>query len=248
MSGEKRAPSLREHIEWRANRAWVRLGRPIYRLALPSHVADPNYGFNRGRPIDRYYIEAFLAEHADRIRGDVLEIEHDLYTRRFGDGRIRRSDILHVDPNFPAATITADLTDGRGVASNRFDCVIITQTLHCIFDVTSAVRTLHRILKPNGSVLATVPAVARLDRPPGHGWGEHWRFTSMGLERIFGDVFGRANVKVHVYGNLQVTIAGLMGLATEDLRRAELETRDPLYEYLIAARADKCPAAKTHAR
>jgi SAM-dependent methyltransferase len=236
---EIRGPPLRERIRWRLDRARVRLGQPVHRLRLPQGPVDPNYGFNRGRPIDRYYIEAFLGEHAHCIRGDVLEIEHDVYTRRFGGCRVLRSDILHIDPDFPAATIVADLTDGCSVDSNRFDCVVITQTLHCIYDVNSAVNTLHRIVKPGGSVLATVPAVARLDKRPGDGWGEHWRFTSMAIERMFGNVFGSANVRVRVYGNLKVIVAGLLGLAAEDLRPDELDARDPVYEYLIGVRADK---------
>src|SRR5690349_21130910 len=43
-----------------------------------------NFGFDRGLPIDRFYIEQFLAAEAGAIQGNVLEIEHDLYTRRFG--------------------------------------------------------------------------------------------------------------------------------------------------------------------
>ena len=240
MPGKKRRRSLRERITWRLERAQVRLTRPVVRFGLRRKPADPNYGFNRGRPIDRYYIETFLSRHANAIRGDVLEIEHDIYTRAFGGFRVRRSDILHVDPAFSGATITADLTDGYGIESDRFDCVIVTQTLHCIYDVGGAVRTTHRILKPGGSVLATVPCIARLDKPPGsEGWGECWRFTSIGVERLFSDVFGRANVHVQPYGNLTVSLAGLSGLAVEDLTTDELEHSDLLYEFLIGVRADK---------
>jgi len=31
------------------------------------------YGYDRGTPIERSYIERFLSEHAQRIRGSVLE-------------------------------------------------------------------------------------------------------------------------------------------------------------------------------
>ena len=34
---------------------------------------SPKWGLDRGRPIDRSYIESFLAQHASNIRGRVLE-------------------------------------------------------------------------------------------------------------------------------------------------------------------------------
>jgi hypothetical protein len=37
-----------------------------------------------GTPVDRYYIERFQSEHAERIRGNVLEVKDASYTRRFG--------------------------------------------------------------------------------------------------------------------------------------------------------------------
>src|SRR5919106_494225 len=54
------------------------------------------WGFDRGLPIDRYYIEQFLAKHASDVRGHALEIGDNTYTYRYGAGRITNSDILHV--------------------------------------------------------------------------------------------------------------------------------------------------------
>src|SRR6185503_10982321 len=39
------------------------------------------FGFDRGTPVDRYYIENFLADNASDIRGRVLEVGDDSYTR-----------------------------------------------------------------------------------------------------------------------------------------------------------------------
>ena len=46
------------------------------------------WSFDRGTPIDRYYVERFLAANAADVRGRVLEIGEDTYTRRFGGGRV----------------------------------------------------------------------------------------------------------------------------------------------------------------
>ena len=90
------------------------------------------YGFDRGQPIDRYYIARFLAANASLVQGRALEIGGDEYTREFGEGRVTRSDILNVNAGVPNTTFVADLTTGAGVPDAAFDCVILTQTLHLI--------------------------------------------------------------------------------------------------------------------
>src|SRR3954469_20019384 len=136
----------------------VRIGS-LHRLTPISRA----FGFDRGQPVDRHYIEAFLAAHAGDVRGDVVEIGDDAYTRRFGGDRVVRSDILHVSADNPRATIVADLADADHIASDSFDCVIVTQTLPLIFDIAAAVRTIHRILRPGGVCLATVPGISQVD-------------------------------------------------------------------------------------
>src|SRR6266511_3377036 len=63
-------------------------------------VSD-RYGYDRGTPVDRYYIERFLSEHAECIRGNVLEVKDAHYTRRFGSGA--RSHVVDIDRDNPDA-------------------------------------------------------------------------------------------------------------------------------------------------
>ena len=49
---------------------------------------------DRGKPVDRYYVDWFLSSHADDIRGRVLEIGDDTYTRRLGGDSVTRSEVL----------------------------------------------------------------------------------------------------------------------------------------------------------
>ena len=65
------------------------------------------FGFNRGTPIDRYYVEEFLARHAADIRGRVLEIGDASYTHRFGGVQVFQADVLHVSAGNPGATLWA---------------------------------------------------------------------------------------------------------------------------------------------
>src|SRR5262245_47647458 len=61
---------------------------------LPPVTGD--WGYSRGQPIDRFYIEQFLSRHRHDIRGHVLEIGDDSYTRRFGETRVTKSTIVDV--------------------------------------------------------------------------------------------------------------------------------------------------------
>ena len=123
---------------------------------------DPHFGGRRGKPVDRHYIERFLADHAADIQGRVLEVAEDHYTWRYGGNRVEQSDIIHVDPSNPRATLVADLADAGGIENDSFDCFICTQTLTYIYDVQSALATIHRILRPGGVLLATVPGISQI--------------------------------------------------------------------------------------
>lgn len=203
------------------------------------------FGFGRGLSVDRHYIEAFLTRCARDIQGRVLEIGDDAYTRRFGGQRVSGSDVLHVVPGHPGATMIADLTAADHLPSDIFDCIICTQTLQYIFEVPKAIHTLYRMLKPGGVLLATVPGISQISRYDMDHWGEHWRFTSLSAQRLFGERFGTEHVTVEARGNVLVAVAFLHGLAAQELRVEELHAHDRDYEVLITVRAVKAAQDQT---
>jgi len=200
---------------------------------------DSGFGLGRGKPVDRHYIEDFLRRHEGDIRGRVLEVGENAYTVEYGGRRVTQSDILHADDSNPRATLIGDLADGGALPGDAFDCFICTQTLTYIYDVQQAVRTIRRILKPGGVLLATVPGISQMSPYDRDRWGEYWRFTAQSLGRLLGDVFGAANVEVEAYGNVLASTAFLQGLCAGDLSHDELEHRDQRYQMLIAGRAVK---------
>lgn len=199
-----------------------------------------HFGYDRGQPIDRYYIERFLGDHADDVRGRVLEVGDASYTRRFGGDRVAQSDVLHVAEGNSHATIVADITQADHVPSDAFDCIIFTQTLHLVYDARAALHTLHRILKPGGVLLLTVPGISQIDSG---AWGEHWywSFTARALHRMAMEHFAHDSVQVTAHGNVLAAVAFLEGLAVEELRDEELNFRDPAYDVLVTLRAAKSP-------
>jgi SAM-dependent methyltransferase len=196
------------------------------------------FGYDRGLPVDRYYIENFLTRQAEDVRGRVLEIGDASYTRRFGGDRVTKSDVLHVVEGNPEATIVGDLTNADRIPSDTFDCFILTQTLHLIYELPTALQTIYRILKPGGVVLATVPGISQISNDQ---WASYWcwSFTTFSIQRLFEEVFPTANVKIEAFGNVLAAIAFLQGLAAEELRKEELDYCDRQYELLITIRAMK---------
>ena len=222
-------------------RGWARLGG-LRRLDPVSR----NFGFDRGTPVDRHYIESFLARHggpAGDIRGRVLEVQDRRYADRFGAGppAVERVDILDVDPANARATLLLDL----GVAPDRplpaFDCIICTQTLLLVYDVRQAVRNLHDLLAPGGVLLLTVPGISQICGEDSGAEADYWRFTSQSVQRLCDDRFGPGAAQVEAFGNVLTAAAFLYGLAAEELRPRQLDHCDPAYELIVAARATRAP-------
>jgi SAM-dependent methyltransferase len=201
---------------------------------------DPNWGFERGTPIDRVYVETFVGAHAADIRGRVLEIAAPDYTTRFGCG-VERVDILMATEGSPEATIVGDLTDAPQIPSDAFDCAIVTQTLQFVYDIRAALATLHRVLAPGGVLLATMPGITKISPPEDEQYGEWWHFTARSARRLAEEAFGAGNVEARSYGNVLSASGFLYGLAASDLEPEELAAHDRLYEVIVGVRAVKSP-------
>lgn len=199
-------------------------------------------GAGRGSFIDRYYIEKFLAAYKGHIQGHVAEVGCDAYTKQFGGDRVLHSDVLDINEGNDQRTITIDLTQPFAAPEGVFDCILCAQTVFEIYDYTSVIRSLHKMLKPGGVVLATVPGISPSvrGRMLGGGGEDWWRFTERSARRVFGEAFGPENVVVHTYGNVLTATAFLHGLVQEELTREELEYFDPDYEVTIGIKATKC--------
>ena len=204
------------------------------------------WGLDRGQPVDRYYIEGFLERHAADIAGDVLEVKDPGYTKRFERGA-RSYAVVDVAAHNEQATLIADLTQPDSLPAGAFDCIVLTQTLHLLFELETAVANLHRALAPGGVLLVTAPCVSRIDYESGVE-GDCWRFTAASAQRLFAQRFGAAGVAVEPLGNVLVCTAFLHGLASQDLDAAELEHHDPYFPLLLAVRAVKAGERGTPGR
>ena len=214
---------------------WVNFGE-LRRL----NPVSSEWGAERGLAIDRYYIEQFLDAHSSDVRGAVLEVADNYYTNKYGKDRVSKSDILNLEKGAnPHTTIAADITNAPQIGSNTYDCIVFTQTLQLVYDFHSAIRTLHRILKPGGVILATVAGISQTteDLPWDRNWC--WGFTSVSARKIFEEEFPKEYVTVQGYGNVLVAASFLYGLSTDDLKKNELDYYDRNYEIVLSIRAVK---------
>lgn len=216
---------------------WRRLRHPTFlRLVQGTEPLSERWGLDRGNPIDRYYIESFLRQHRQDIHGHVLEIQNNAYTRRYGI-QVTQSDVLDMDAQNPQATVVTDLTHADNIADDSMDCVILTQTLQFLYDPDTAVAHIHRFLRPDGVVLATMPGVSRIDGALANV--DYWRFTIASAQKLFGDCFGAKHISLRAYGNVLTAMAFLTGISRQELTRKELDAYDERFPVIVAVRAVK---------
>jgi hypothetical protein len=195
------------------------------------------FGYDRGGPIDRYYIESFLLQHAQAIKGRVLEIGDNVYTTKYGGERVKKSDVLNINEKVNA-TFIGDLSHAPQLPSLAYDCIILTQTLQFIYDYKSAIETCYRILKPDGLLLLTVPGISNIDHDE---WKDYWlwSFTKKSIECILNDIFKTGTVKVQSHGNVLTAASFLYGMGVTELTKHQLNYSDPHYQLVITAAAKK---------
>jgi SAM-dependent methyltransferase len=220
-------------------RLYRRLPVPRSLAAVPRLPAEPmsrRFGLDRGRPVDRVFIERFLERHAADIRGRVLEIYEPTYAARFGGDRVTQADVVDAAGGNPRATLVGDLREPGWLPARAFDCVIVTQTLQATADPAAVVRSLGEALSSDGVVLASFAGVSQRSMlGEEDGFRDLWRFTSDGVRELFARAGLRADVQA--YGNLAACGAFLYGMAEHETDPRAFAGDDPDYELVVCARA-----------
>jgi len=204
---------------------------------MPVDPVSRVFGLERGTAVDRYYIEKFLELNKDDIKGEVIEIDSNVYTRRYGKNKVTNEIKLHVFGWNGARK--GNFETGEGLTDEMADCLICTQTLQYIYNLESAMKNIYRILKPEGVALITVPGIKSLSLNDDNNWGEKWSFTKKSMTELCQNSFGEGNYLVNTYGNVKVTVAYLYGLCYEDLSAEDFLYNDKQYPFIITARVCK---------
>lgn len=199
--------------------------------SYPNRPVSRSFGFDRGQPVDRYFIDQFLEENKVHIKGKLLEIGDASYSKKFGQD-VESFDVLDIEEH-EDVTLVGNLETGVNLPSNTFDCFILTQVIHLLYDLQIASEMAMNVLKPGGTLLVTVPGISQSCRTK--TYGDYWRFTSMSLKRLFQDLEIVESVDVSSYGNLPTAQAFLEGRASHELSRSAFSFHDPHYEVIMGA-------------
>ncbi|MFI5915941.1 methyltransferase domain-containing protein [Dactylosporangium sp. NPDC051541] len=186
------------------------------------------WGWDRGLPVDRYYIERFIAANRGRLKGSALEVQSAQYTGEID--AVEHTTVLDIDESNTRATLIADLNEPESLPAATFDCVVLTQTLQYT-DPVAALRNVGRSLKPGGRAVVTVPCLSRVD--PEAPSVDLWRWTPAGLRRTIELAGLRGTVAGH--GNSLAAAAFMLGLSAEDVGRHRLALDDEAYPVIAGA-------------
>ena len=206
-------------------------------VSMPEKPLCRDFGFSRGTPIDRVYIEKFLEQNKFAIKGDVLEIAENTYTMKYGEDRVDTSHVLHVN-GWGENVICGNLETGEGITENRYDVAIITQTLMVIYNLPATVRNIHKLLKSGGVALITVSGISQISRYDAENWGSYWGFHPLAIKKLFEAEFSE-DIVIESYGNVKTASALLWGISAEELPKEIFKYNDPQYPVILGIKVKK---------
>ena len=185
------------------------------------------YGFERGTPIDRHYLNAFLATHHSLITGNVLEVQTDSYTHRFGRD-VQRADTFDIVPSATVTYVCDFAHCERAIPDHAYDCLLLPNTLPHFLELEPALSNALRVVRPGGAILASAAGLLLLtgDVP------EYWRLSPDGWRERLSTAWPGAALEIAGHGNCLTAVAAQLGLALEELTSAELDAYDPRFPVL----------------
>jgi SAM-dependent methyltransferase len=151
---------------------------------------------------------------------------------------VAQSHTVDINPQFQT-TYVCDLAQADAIPSGWYDCFLAPNTLQHLAELEPALKTMLRVVKPGGTILASAAALLPLI-PEG---GDYWRLSAEGWRLILGQQWAGCDVSVEARGNCLVALAAMHGLAHEELTTEELDAHDPRYPVLITIRCRKPGAA-----
>jgi len=179
------------------------------------------FGWDRGTPIDRYYVDRFFDQHREFITGDVLEIQQSVYTQRYGH-HLRTMHSFDIDPRF-GATFTCDLAHCEDVLpSQTYDCVLMPCTLSLLREIKPCLRNALRAVKPGGVILANGAGLIPFDGAD----TDFWHCSPEGWRHLTRSVWPDCEIVVEGHGNCLAVVAANLGLSAEELTAEELDCSD----------------------
>jgi SAM-dependent methyltransferase len=131
---------------------------------------------------------------AERTRKNMLVLDAGAgrgpYRRMFRHARYEAADFAQLSTAYTKLDYVCSLVD-IPVEDERFDRILFNQVLEHVDDPPAVLKELHRVLKPGGRILCTVPLFYQEHQQP----YDFFRYTQFALVKLFEDA-GFSNVRV----------------------------------------------------
>lgn len=196
------------------------------------------FGFDRGTPVDRYYLNSYLKIKSQYIVGSVAEIGDNDLSLKYGNKDIK-STVLVYGKAMGNNQISCDLTRHETLPTEEFDTFICTQTLNFVYDFEKALEGIVKTIKPGGSLLLSVAGLSQISEYDMNRWGDYWRFTSLTVEKLLSKYFKKDSFEVVSFGNAYTASGFLYGVSAEEISSSKLKYQDKNYQIIICAHAVK---------
>lgn len=190
------------------------------------------FGFLRGEPIDRYYLNQFVEKIRPEIVGNIMEIGAIANAK----AAYQLSDnasycVLNIE-KWSEEDIVGDAHDISIIKPETFDTILLFNVLEHCYAPWIVIENIHTWLKPGGKCFASVPSAVKIHDTP----QDYWR----PLPDAFNWMFRNFSQKeIRTYGNPLTVIATYHGIAKEELTTEELNTLHPDYPVITCIAATK---------
>ncbi len=221
----------------RIRQALQKLFINVFRFLWARNIlpVGTDFGWSRGTPIGRFYVNNFVAEKAQGLGGVILEFGEARYRDYFKD--VEQYKVVDVVAG-PNVDFVCDIHDVSSMPQTFFDVIVCTQVLEHVERPEYALRELRKLLKKDGRLICTVPFLAHIHYVP----TDYYRFSidaiTSALSRAGFEVLDARNS-----GNALVTIGSLLGFSAQDFSSSEMAVVDNLYPFNILTFARPSPLA-----
>src|SRR5205823_8244081 len=135
---------------------------------------------------------------------------------------LRTSHTVDVESSH-GTNFVCDLARSQGtLATEAYDCFLMPNTLNHLRDLKPCLGEALRVVKPGGTILATVATLVPLTPD----FNEYWRITPAAWQMITAEVWSECEVAISTCGNVLAASAALLGLAVVEISPEELDTYD----------------------
>ena len=221
---------------------YIQMRASFNRIVSPSQLTlnsinkySEKFGFDRGTPIDRYYIDEFIRN---------LELNNEFNTAlEFGElNYVEQFNVSHKfflsHPDFSKSKDTKnqilfDLNTQKKYDGQKFDLIISTNVIN--FTKNPFVTLRHHIdmLNIDGTIFLTASSSMPISQFDAERWGDYWRFTPDAMHHLLENL--DCEYQVESLGNFKSSVAFLCGLASEEMEESDLKEKDNRYPLLVVA-------------